>query len=1260
MAWNPRVGTKNIDGLCTYDAPGNIAEYYSGRAQWPAGCNTVNFGMMCAIICDTKPVFVQGSGDSSIFVSGGFDEWHVDFEVPTTGRNAILVDVVFNTAIGISGMQCGDDQGNEYFPYFCEKIDANYMVSFICGGNIGPSGVTRVTVSQQFGQDKMQAVSMAIHEYSGVINRQPPDLCGLAYTPNSGLPFLVDGDFPAFIEQFALHLCLCADEGGIPNCASTLCFSEQDNGVQAIFPGDPSIVLLSAAPPPGPVPFEPWPVKWRINGVPFTWRPFRFPNANIFQVVGGAGAHLNDFTLNLSDSERSGVCTEPIIGHHSLIRFVLGSAPYCPDVNECSDITVTGGPDLECEPAWLDVLEPGSLSPLTPGTDWIDQSERLSMAEDGSLSFSTIMRERGTAQCTLVIKGDDSYLPTIGAQVCLWDITADEDFHVFAGTIDNYEISWNGNDGTKKITLSIVSLEQCYDTILVPANYFEEYKAGDIVRFIIDNYAAGAPIGIDLIQDGPIIPTFRISGWPSVSDLLDQLATIALFTWGVNPATGNLYFCAPNATSAAWDVLTDDLLWEQFTFKEERHDYRNRQIIKLSPSAMPQSDELFIGAEQTQFTLRNPVDQITNAWITKNTQNTATGTFIGVPAAGDTITIEAATNTPGSNFDWRASFPYSDGNTIIDDNGNVQEVTATSGNSGTVEPTFSQIIGEFTQDFAVTWQCKGPAGLQSGYNYTYTWVANLLDGIDGEAPNTLFGLVVIGADAETCAQNLCDAINRYVPDLPSALRGPGVNYSWPTWENALVNCDEPEGAATLTIRNKPAGEGYIAGLNEDCANFSWGATQTSGGITTFGTSTYQFSEKGTTTQGGTYTPGSKLISLASPLNAGTNLQVQYMRSDGNTIVVENSQDVLDRGIIEQGSGEYMQSLDDDKATAVTGLQEAKSALKAYGQIPETFEFSTLKPGLLVGQVLTIALTEPEGIGPLVNGEWFIQEVRAEVIWRQPYIPGFGHYRYTVKCINVAQIGSWVAFWEGMGGGSGGGGVGVGALPITGGGSQTPDSITPNGSGPGVRELTSDYTAVGLDAGKLLTFFDVSPAVPYTLTLPAVSPSSVWACAVQNNSSNDLTIDPNGNAIDENTGTLILPPGAGVDIYSDGTDYFTERGFGTGSGGAPYDAVFSYPGAPPNATLLELICFSRSVEFPGNFAGSVGFAGQPPTGTVVYTISKNGATCGTVTINSGGAFTFATTGGLPVTFDAGDTLAALTPATDGTLASVTITFSGATV
>jgi len=671
---------------------------------------------------------------------------------------------------------------------------------------------------------------------------------------------------------------------------------------------------------------------------------------------------------------------------------------------------VSGGGFVGCTPAWLMVYEG---EPATANA-WVDQSHRLHVSE--SISISWIVRQRGTAKVPLIIDGDDDYMPTIGSQVCLWDITETDDFEVFSGTIDDLEVKWFGQDGTKVVTLTCVSLDQVFDTIRLPNLLFENKTAGFIFSALFA-YAAGSPVTLGSVDAGATIANFAISDFPSISDAFTRLATLSEYVWGVDPGTGSAYFTPPNTVPSPFTLAATDVLWEQFTFKEERHDYRNWQAIKIPDNVAVQSKEYFDGAGQSTFTTLRPIAQITNAWLTQNTANIAIGTFTGQPSPGDTISF-------GFTSGWTPSAVIVMDQIIVDGNGYAQKCTV-PGTTGLTEPTWVELYGEFTTDNTVQWQNQGIAGFGSGLVAAYTFVTAL--------DNTQFGQVLIGANLAATIQNLADAINAIQAQA-------GITFSLPTWENPEVNADEPPTSTQITVRSKPVGAGFVTAVSESCANFSWDRANTSGGVTTFGTDVITFGVRGQTAGGSiftiVYTPGSNIISSATPLDVGNRLAVQYQASDAGYIRVENSVDVAQRALIESGTGKYQQTSSDDQAlTLPEALQLAQQQLAAFGVIPKTFQFTTMRAGLYVGQVLTIVMDNPSP--SLTNADWFIQEIQAEIVpvygengVSNRFLPGGGHFRYTVTCIDVAQIGSWIDFWLGLGGGSSSGGgsfAGSGAL-----------------------------------------------------------------------------------------------------------------------------------------------------------------------------------------------------------------------------------------
>lgn len=91
---------------------------------------------------------------------------------------------------------------------------------------------------------------------------------------------------------------------------------------------------------------------------------------------------------------------------------------------------------------------------------------------------------------------------------------------------------------------------------------------------------------------------------------------------------------------------------------------------------------------------------------------------------------------------------------------------------------------------------------------------------------------------------------------------------------------------------------------------------------------------------------------------------------------------------------------------------------------------------------------------------------------------------------------------------------------------------------GVAAKTANYTAAAIDNGTLLSF-NSSSAV--TLTLPAAPPFAIWKIAVQNIGAGVLTVNRNSLNIDGAAANVTLTQGNGAEIFTDGTNYFTERG-----------------------------------------------------------------------------------------------------------------------
>jgi len=129
-----------------------------------------------------------------------------------------------------------------------------------------------------------------------------------------------------------------------------------------------------------------------------------------------------------------------------------------------------------------------------------------------------------------------------------------------------------------------------------------------------------------------------------------------------------------------------------------------------------------------------------------------------------------------------------------------------------------------------------------------------------------------------------------------------------------------------------------------------------------------------------------------------------------------------------------------------------------------------------------------------------------------------------------------------------------------------------------------------------------------------------------------------NAVVEDLG------GGAVRVTSLGSDTLPELDLG-----------MFFPGIPASNQLMFKFVAARALELPANFAGSYGHIGTNPTSSFVMIVSVAGANVGTITVSTGGVFTFATTAGAVIPVDPGERIEIAGPASaDGTAADIAAT------
>jgi len=167
---------------------------------------------------------------------------------------------------------------------------------------------------------------------------------------------------------------------------------------------------------------------------------------------------------------------------------------------------------------------------------------------------------------------------------------------------------------------------------------------------------------------------------------------------------------------------------------------------------------------------------------------------------------------------------------------------------------------------------------------------------------------------------------------------------------------------------------------------------------------------------------------------------------------------------------------------------------------------------------------------------------------------------------------------------------------------------------GVAAKTASYLAVPGDNGTLVSF-DSASAV--TLTLPVTPPFAVWKIVVQNVGAGVLTVNPNGKNLDGAAGSLTLNQNSGLVVYTDGTNYFTERGVADpnallgvivaevdGSGSTPATGFIGQVAVPFSGTITEWTMLSDASGSAQITVSKASYSGFPTFTSIVASAPPN--------------------------------------------------------
>ncbi len=268
--------------------------------------------------------------------------------------------------------------------------------------------------------------------------------------------------------------------------------------------------------------------------------------------------------------------------------------------------------------------------------------------DGGQFSFSGTRGERGEASIELCIVPGMSYDPQMGAPVFIFDPPIGQAGSEvrFVGTIEDRDFGYIADAGLTIISLSVLSLEQQYDTMPCPEVEFPDgTSAGDIANALFASVGATTvPVTIGSIDAGVALDKRTFDAKTNVWEGIKQAALDSNLIAYIDPRFQKFFFVASGSIVAPFTLTSGDMLQSGSSadvhLKQSRSDFRNVQITQAPPTIVPPTNAQFpCDGSTSTFTLPSIATQVLGASLTTSLAGTADANFSGSPVDGDTVTV---------------------------------------------------------------------------------------------------------------------------------------------------------------------------------------------------------------------------------------------------------------------------------------------------------------------------------------------------------------------------------------------------------------------------------------------------------------------------------------------------------------------------------------------------------------------------------------------------------------------------------------------
>ncbi len=183
----------------------------------------------------------------------------------------------------------------------------------------------------------------------------------------------------------------------------------------------------------------------------------------------------------------------------------------------------------------------------------------------------------GRSTCEFSIDNPDGTItaPRVGQSV----IVKDGAHTIFAGSIETVEAVRYPATFAGLWRVSCVDHHRILDRRITGQRSWQSARAGEIVTDICTTYLGGEGVGVEFIQQGPVIERFEIDH-ATIAEALQRLAELANMIWYVDYGR-QLRFFVPNSYACPFELEPDSRNFGNLVLRSTREQYANRIIAKI-------------------------------------------------------------------------------------------------------------------------------------------------------------------------------------------------------------------------------------------------------------------------------------------------------------------------------------------------------------------------------------------------------------------------------------------------------------------------------------------------------------------------------------------------------------------------------------------------------------------------------------------------------------------------------------------------------